>query len=310
MAAINYDFQIEQGSYSTISFIYQDADGNNIDLTGWCVVIQWTDNLGEQKLFTNREKTDQYDITTYSNGRIVFNLSATTTNSYNFDTAVYDLDLQEPNEQYTGSGYKTLRLATGTVSIIKRSNPQTLLTNCADLLVNNSDICPIECLTNDIYAVTYTGNSMTIPDIGKTTDIINISDNRTIEKIEVMIRGLRHKNPQDLQFLLSPPSGNPILLANNHKISNYIPGFTFVFSDDAAADQYLHNIKNNQKCKIYSKTSSVIIDGTEYPNIEHSFTSLQNLPAQGDWILTIADSDPMQSGTISSWSIIVTYYPE
>lgn len=309
MAAINYDFSIEQGSYSTVTFVYQDANGNNLDLTGWCVIIQWKDNLGNIKVFSNREKTNNYDITTYSNGRIVFNLSANTTNSYNFDTAVYDLDIQEPNEQYAGSGYKTLRLATGIISIIKRANPQTLLTNCADLLSNQNDVCTIECLTSDIYAVTYRGNGFAIPDMGHNTDTISVNDNRIIEKVEVMIGGLRHKNPQDLQFLLSPPVGDPILLANNQKISYYVPGFNFILSDDALSDQYLHTIRSNQKCKIYNKTTSVTIDSINYPNVETSFSHLQNSSAQGDWILTIADSDPNESGTISFWNLIITYYP-
>lgn len=309
MAAINYDFSIEQGSYSTVTFVYQDVNGNNLDLTGWCVIIQWKDNLDNIKIFSNREKTNNYDITTYSDGRIVFNLSANTTNSYNFDTAIYDLDIQEPNEQYAGSGYKTLRLATGIISIIKRANPQTLLTNCADLLVSEANSCSIECLTNDIYAVSYGGNGFSIPDMGYSTDTISISDSRLIEKVEIMINGLRHKTPQDLQFLLSPPTGDPILLANNHKISHYIPGFNFVFSDDAPSDQYLHNIKNNQKCRIYYKTSSITIDGTHYPNVETSLSHLQNSSAQGNWTLLIADSDPYESGTISSWHLIITYYP-
>lgn len=309
MAAINYDFSIEQGSYSTVTFVYQDANGNNLDLTGWCVIIQWRDNLGNIKVFSNREKTNNYDITTYSNGRIVFNLSANTTNSYNFDTAVYDLDIQEPNEQYAGSGYKTFRLATGIISIIKRANPQTLLTNCADLLVDDTNNCPIECLTSDIYSVNYVGNGLSIPDMGHITDTISVSDTRLIEKVEVVINGIRHRNPQDLQFLLSPPIGDPILLANNHKISYYVPGFNCIFSDDAPANQYLHTIRNNQRCRIYNKTTSVIIDGTTYSNVETSFSNLQNSQAQGNWTLTIADSDPSESGTISSWNLIITYYP-
>lgn len=307
MAAINYDFSIEQGSYSTVTFLYQDANGNSIDVTDWCVIIQWKDDLGNTKIFSNREKNNNYDITTYNNGKIVFNISANTTNTYNFNTAVYDLDIQEPNEQYAGSGYKTFRLATGVISIIKRTNPQTLLNNCVDLFIGQ-DICPIECFNNDIYSVLYTGNSMSIPDMNSVSDSISVSDARLIEKVELMVTGLQHKNPQDLQFILSPPIGNPILLANNNKISNYIPKFNFVFSDDAPVNNYLHTIKSNQKCKIYSKEETILL--IDYPNVEYSFAHLQGNSAQGNWTLTVHDTDPSESGTIDSWTLIVTYYPE
>ena len=191
MAAITYDFTIEQGSYSTVTFVYQDVNGNNVDLTGWCVILQWKDDLNNTKVFSNREKNNTYDITTYSDGRIVFNLPAVTTNGYNFDKALYDIDLQEPNEQYFGSGYRTFRLATGTISILKRSNPQPLIMSCADTIVTGNTECPAECLINDIYAVKYNGNGLTVPDMSHVSDTISISDTRLIEKIEVVINGLK-----------------------------------------------------------------------------------------------------------------------
>lgn len=309
MAAIIYDFSIEQGSYSTTTFVYQNSNGQNIDLTDYCVVLQWTDNLGNFKRFTNREKSNSYDLTTYSDGRIVFNLSAITTNSYNFDSAIYDLDIQEPNEQYSGSGYKTFRLASGTITITKRLNPQPLLNNCIDLPYNRDDNdCPIECVLTDIYSVLYQGEPINIPDSNIGSSTISISDTRQIEKLEVIINGLNHKNPQDLQFILSPPNSNKILLSANQKITNYIPGFNFIFSDDAPSTNYLHTIKQNEKCRIYDKTDSVKFNNDL---LEGSFANAQGLSAEGDWTLIIRDTDPgNNTGSISSWGLIITYYPE
>lgn len=309
MAAINYNFSIEQGSYFTITFVYQDENGLNIDLANYCAVLQWTDNLGNNQIFTNRNKNSNYDLSCYSDGRIVFNLPAQTTNSYVFDSAVYDLDIQEPNEQYAGSGYKTLRLASGSISLIKRVNTQTLLANCIDIPFNQNNSnggCPVECLVEDIYSVLYNGQSINIQDSITNSNTITVSDSRLIEKIEVVINGLNHKNPQDLQFILDPPNGEKILLSANQKIKNYIPGFNFIFSDDAPTNQFLHTIKNNQKCRIYDKTSLVKLNSDVMLG---SLGQLSGLSAQGQWALSIRDTDPgSDPGHIDSWGIIVTYY--
>lgn len=309
MAAINYNFSIEQGSYFTITFIYQDENGLNIDLTNYCVVLQWIDNLGNNQIFTNRNKNINYDISCYSDGRIVFNLPAQITNSYTFDSAVYDLDIQEPNEQYAGSGYKTFRLSSGTISIIKRANAQTLLTNCIDIPFEQSGQaggCPVECLVEDIYSILYNGQLINIQDSITNNSSIVVSDSRLIEKVEVVINGLNHKTPQDLQFILDPPTGEKILLSANQKIKHYIPGFNFIFSDDAPSDQFLHNIKNNQKCRIYDKTNLVKLNSE---TMIASLHSLNGLSAQGQWTLSIRDTDPgSDPGHIDSWGIIITYY--
>lgn len=305
MAAITYDFNIEQGSYSTVTFVYQDVNGNNVDLTGWCVILQWKDDLNNTKVFSNREKNNTYDITTYSDGRIVFNLPSLITNTYNFDKALYDIDLQEPNEQYFGSGYRTFRLATGTINLIKRSNPQPLLINCADIVFSSNTECPAECLVNDIYAVKYNGNGLEIPDMSFISDTISISDTRIVEKVEVVINGLNHKSPQDLRFVLSSPSGDMVLLSYNNKIPFYVPGFNFIFSDDAPSGSYLHNIRNNQRCRIYEKDLFC-----EDNNYLFNLSDLSGSSSLGDWTLSVYDSDPIESGTISSWSLVITYVPE
>jgi subtilisin-like proprotein convertase family protein len=305
MAAIVYDFSIEQGSYTTVTFVYQNANSQPIDISDWCAVLQWTDNLGQSKVFTNRAKSSQYDLKTFSDGRIVLNIPASETNSYVFDTAIYDLDIQEPNEQYSGSGYKTFRLASGTVFLVKRTNPQLLLSNCIDIPSDNNQPCPIECLINDIYSVLYNGEGISISDNSTSSSSITINDNRQIEKVEIIINGLNHKHPQDLQFILTTPVSDSILLSANHKIKNYIPGFNWVFSDDAQPGNYLHTIKSNEKCRIYDK-----VDIINYNNesLIASLSSLQGFSAQGLWSLVIRDTDPgTEAGSLLSWGIIITY---
>lgn len=309
MAAIIYDFVIEQGSYSTVTFVYQDANSQNVDLRDWCVVLQWKDDQNNTKTFTNRNKNNTYDLTTYADGRIVFNLPASQTNLFTFDTAAYDLDIQEPNEQYAGSGYRTFRLASGTISLIKRAIPQSLLTNCVDIPVDTTsqNACELGCLSEDIYSVIYNGQRINILDMSENSDIINVTDNRVIEKVEVLVSGLTHKSPQDLRFILRSPDNKHILLAANQKIRLYVPGFNFVFSDTAPADQYLHTIRTNQKCRIYDKTNSV-----KYGNstLFASLSELNGGSATGNWTLLVIDTDPSGDiGSISSWSLIITYIP-
>lgn len=307
MAATSHNFIIEQGSDFKISFQYLDEAGNNIDLTNWCVVLQWKTNGDDVYVFSNKSNTNDYSLTADNTGRIVLQIPSRTTILYDFDSAVYDLDLQETTEQYFNSGLKTYRLVTGNIGIIKRNLPQNIQA-CAESSQNNSssleDSCSMICSQSDLYSITYEGSNLNILDNSSASGVVSVNDNRTIENIEIVINGLSHNNPQDLSFLLAPPSGNKILLSANQKISNYRNNFTFGFSNKAPVGLSLKDVTNGGLCNILDKTHLVKYNNE---NLASSINHLIGYSVNGNWGLIIRDSDPGVSGSIDGWKLIITY---
>ncbi len=305
MPAAVYDILIEQGSSYEVTFLYTDVNNNPIDVTNYCILLQWRTNTNDIYAFTNKYDGTDYSLTTGTDGTIILKLPSKTTNLYNFDQAFYDLDLQEPNEEYPGSGLKSYRLSTGTINIVKRNVPASLV-NCANISAgfNLQENCDIECGKLDAYSVVYDGSGVTVDDLSTSITTVNVTDNRSIENIEIAINGLRHNNPQDLTLIVAPPSGNKVLLSASSKILNYRPGFSCLFSDRANTGSYISNISSGGLCKIYDKTNS-----TRYNNeiLLSSFSHLTGSKASGNWSLYIVDNDISSSGSLDAWKLIVTY---
>lgn len=162
-----------------------------------------------------------------------------------------------------------------------------------------SDLCIDNCIALDLYSIVYTGSGINILDEATTSGTITIDENiRTVESIDIAIGGLSHSNPQDLIFALIPPSGSGVLLSSNHKIPNYQDNFNYIFSNKAPPTTYLHNVKNGGYCRIYDKSN---------PDYLASLDHFTNHVPSGDWVLSIQDTDPIASGAIDSWKVIVTY---
>ena len=122
MSASEYNFKIEQGSTFKIRFYYKDENGDPIDLTGYCARLTWKTNFGVvQSFFT--ENTD-YSVYKFeldaANGGMVLTLPASTTNSFEFSYAKYDLELQSPDAIYSSDNFYTYRLLYGKATIVKR----------------------------------------------------------------------------------------------------------------------------------------------------------------------------------------------
>lgn len=132
MAASKYDFTIEQGSSFKISLIYKDQNGNPINLTGWCARLIWKTNTNITQTFSS----DNIDHNVYKftiddpNGKLTLMMPSSTTNSFNFNTAKYDLELQSPDDLYAGGGKFTTRLLFGTVSVTKRFSQSSQALDC------------------------------------------------------------------------------------------------------------------------------------------------------------------------------------
>lgn len=132
MAASKYDFSIEQGSSFKLSLVYKDDSGNPIDLTNWCARLTWKTNTNVTQTFS----TENIDYSVYKFsiepliGKITLMIPASTTNSFTFNAAKYDLELQSDDDLYVGGGKYIIRLIYGTINIVKRFSQSSSLLEC------------------------------------------------------------------------------------------------------------------------------------------------------------------------------------
>ena len=133
MAASKYDFAIEQGTSFKISLIYKDATGIPVNLTNWCARLIWKTNTGQTYSFNTTDPTD--GVYSFSidgiNGKLTLMFPAIYTNSFNFTSAKYDLELQSPDDLYAGGGKYTTRILFGTISIVKRFSQSNDALECS-----------------------------------------------------------------------------------------------------------------------------------------------------------------------------------
>lgn len=132
MSASKYDFAIEQGTSFKMSLIYKDQNGIPINLTNWCARIVWKTNTGSTQIFSS----DNLDHSVYKfsiddvNGKLTIMFPSSTTNSFGFNTAKYDLELQSPDDLYAGGGKYTIRILFGTINIVKRFSQSNSALDC------------------------------------------------------------------------------------------------------------------------------------------------------------------------------------
>lgn len=270
-----------------------------------------------------------YKLTANSSGTIELTLSTDLTSTLSFATALYDLDVQFTEIGDGSQRVKNTRIATGTITILQKNflsigdcdpaqvgstgptptptptssggTPSPTPTPAPDL-----DLC-LDCAALDIFSVVYSNNdtNIVIPDCvsqnstpGQVISTISgVYDTRVIENIEVAIIGLNHSSPQDLSVELDTPFGASYTLSSFNKISNYVPNFSYIFSNKAASGTYINSVSNNGYCLPYDDLmGSPITPGFTAPS--------------GDWSLNIYDNDVGGSGYINSWKLIITYAPE
>ena len=320
--AVTHNFFIDQGSDFSISFIYQDPEGNRIDISEGTVVFRFKGNNSDTIYEYIWGGIDGY-VTSGGIGEININLPAAFTQTLNFSTAVYDLDFQS-DKTNPSDPTSNIRIATGTITLIlknfntfvgQQAPPETDDPGAGITIpvsTGDEDLCSsaVSCVELDIYSVVYDGDSISILDNQNNSGTIyDVDDTRIIDKIEVVINNLNHDNPQDLTFIFQPPSGNIVLLSSGDKITNYNPlintnGFSYIYSNRARPDIFLNNVTNNGLCNIRDKTDIV-----KYSDqvLEASFDHLIGNSVTGDFTLYINDNDPSGSGSISSWNLIITY---
>lgn len=132
MAASKYDFNIEQGSSFKLSLVYKDNNDNPINISNWCARLTWRTNANVMQTFsTENQDYSVYKFIIEGNiGKLTLYIPASTTNSFNFSTAKYDLELQSDDDLYSGGGKAIIRLLYGTAHIIQRNSQSTELLEC------------------------------------------------------------------------------------------------------------------------------------------------------------------------------------
>jgi hypothetical protein len=120
MPAAIHNFFIEQGSNFYISFEYLNTNNLPVDLTDYCVVLKFRNNAdpADYAQYSSNVTNAAYKLRKTSAGIIEWILPFTETQTFNFDSANYDLLLTNNNtEEY-------IRLCTGTIQIVKTNFPE------------------------------------------------------------------------------------------------------------------------------------------------------------------------------------------
>ena len=128
MAAGKYSFTIEQGSTVDFEIAYKDSSGNPIDLTDYQARMQIKDAPGGSTTYitltssaapapgcTGLNMSGSNGLNPPTSGTIGVLISAVSTSAFNFNQAVYDLEIA------SGSGDCTVvtRLIEGNIKLIK-----------------------------------------------------------------------------------------------------------------------------------------------------------------------------------------------
>jgi hypothetical protein len=132
MPASKYDFSIEQGTSFKLSLIYKDSNNNPINITNWCARLIWKTEDEVTQVFSTTNM--DYNIYKFQiigmDGKLLLQLPAHTTNGFVFNKAKYDLELESPEDMYTGGGKEIIRLIFGTVKITHRFSEDNSLLDC------------------------------------------------------------------------------------------------------------------------------------------------------------------------------------
>lgn len=125
MAAGKYSFAIEQGATLNFELAYKDSDNDPIDLTGYQARMQLRPSKDSETVYITLSSSRADDGTGLNmggsgglnpptSGTIGVYISANSSSQFDFDSAVYDLEIA------SGSTYPTVtRLLEGNIQLVK-----------------------------------------------------------------------------------------------------------------------------------------------------------------------------------------------
>lgn len=167
MAAINYDFSIEQGSPFTLNFQYNDSTNNAISLNNSCIIMSCVPNIGPRFNITSSGQNNFFTISSNTLGFFTLQIPDSVTSTYNWDTANYDLDIVTKN--LATNTVINNRISTGTINLIKRITPVPI--NCEGSVVQNA----IPTLAS------ISGNIIQLININELNSVKTIADSRILQ---------------------------------------------------------------------------------------------------------------------------------
>jgi hypothetical protein len=129
MAAGKYNFTIEQGTTVKLELAYKDASGSAIDLTGYSGRMQirpdYADNTTTSYIYlssslatdgTGLNFSGSNGLNPPTSGTIGLFISAVSSSNLNFETALYDIEIE--------SGSLVTRLLQGTIKLSREVTRQ------------------------------------------------------------------------------------------------------------------------------------------------------------------------------------------
>lgn len=159
---------------------------------------------------------------------------------------------------------------------------------------------------------TSTGGSLTINDNGVASEypstITVAGETLPAGRVQVRLNGLTHTNPDDLDILLVSPTGVKLLLMSDTGGTTDVSGITITL-DEAAANQLPDNgaLANNTSYRTRNVGGGDTIPAPAPADpYQTSLTNLRGLTTNGVWSLFIVDDTTGSTGTLTSWSLIVT----
>lgn len=122
MPAGRYSFTIEQGATTSFQLQYSDSDGNPVDLTGYHARMQIRETIPSTVVICNLSSSLDSDGTglnlsgssgtlPLASGSIGVYISAASSSNFDFDSAVYDIELVD--------GSEVVRLVQGRIKLDK-----------------------------------------------------------------------------------------------------------------------------------------------------------------------------------------------
>lgn len=209
MPAATHNLLIEQGSDFSVIFQYLDNTSNPIDISKYCIRLRFrdSDNFSRVGLYSSNTANAAYTLRSTSIGQIEWTLPYTETSTFDFNNALYDLELIDENNE-------RIRICTGSIQILKNNfsdcdeeNPNSIASgwcsSCGDITVADSwgkvinsniympphlqdeELCSYLCRGMDVFSKLYTTKNNLFAINGITSGNITAYSGQTIFEIPI-----------------------------------------------------------------------------------------------------------------------------
>ena len=161
-----------------------------------------------------------------------------------------------------------------------------LSTSTRHLIVDNGEPAVVETIETNTY--TSSDNGLTISHTGVTESTINITDDITIDDINIQL-DITHQRVSDIKVELVAADGTVIELISYGSGAAGQYSFNGIVLDDDAT------------------TSSALANGSGSYQAPGDLSSLEGMSLAGTWTLRITDNKGGKNGTLNGWSMSVDH---